>query len=212
MKVSFSCRRTHPMLGRRHICRQRRQQKRHFCRLSEIGGIMCCCPEITVTLYLTPKGRSALCGRSALKDARIITLHVPKEYPDLSLSWIIAEDLISEQLGQRKIVPWVIEGASLKRPRTGFAELIGPRIRKLSESPIVQNVIIIDDFDFGSKSRLAFLRQEIDAWPEAKFVIVTRSRAKRRPRERIHKKHSVLYCAGLRCFIYRNLLFSAEKF
>ena len=39
----------------------------------------------------------------------------------------------------------------------------------------VQPVFIIDNFDFTSKSRLGFLKQEIDAWPSAKFVVVTRS-------------------------------------
>jgi nucleoside phosphorylase len=115
--------------------------------------------------------------REALREARIITLHVPREYPDLSLSWIIANDLVSAQLGERKVVPWVIEGSALQRPRTGIAQLVGTQIQALSLSPIVQNIFIIDDFNFESKSRLAFLKEEIDAWPDAKFIVVTRSRA-----------------------------------
>ncbi len=115
--------------------------------------------------------------RDALRDARIITLHVPREYPDLSLPWIIANDLMSAQLGDKKPLPIVIAGASLQRPRTGLAQLISSELKTATERPEVQTVFIIDSFNFESRSRLAFLKQEIDAWPEAKFVIVTRSRA-----------------------------------
>ena len=59
--------------------------------------------------------------RDALRDARVITLHVPREYPDLSLSWIVASDLLSAQLDESQVVPSVIESRSLQRPRFGIA-------------------------------------------------------------------------------------------
>jgi nucleoside phosphorylase len=131
------------------------------------------------TRSATPKAqeKEPIEVREALRDARIITLHVPREYPDLSLSWILANDLVSAQLGEKKVVPWVVDGNALQRPRTGIAQLIGPDIQTLSASPIIQNVFIIDDFNFGSTSRLVFLKEQIDAWPEANFIVVTRSRA-----------------------------------
>ena len=122
------------------------------------------------------KERPPIEVREALREARIITLHVPREYPDLSLSWIIANDLVSAQIGEKKVVPWVVEGAALVRPRVGIAQLVGPDIQSLGTSSIVQNVFIIDDFNFESKSRLTFLKEQIDAWPDAKFIVVTHSR------------------------------------
>jgi nucleoside phosphorylase len=124
-----------------------------------------------------PRGQEPIEVRDALRDARIITLHVPKEYPDLSLSWIIANDLLSAQLGEKKIIPCVVEGGALQRPRTGIAQLIDPQVLTLAGSAIVQNVFIIDDFNFKSKTRLAFLKEQIDEWADAKFIVVTRSGA-----------------------------------
>ena len=113
--------------------------------------------------------------REALRDARVITLHVPREYPDLSLSWIIARDLLSAQLVESQLVPSVVEARSLQKPRAGIAQLVDPKALRLAESPSFTSVFIIDDFNFGSRSRCEFLRQQIDEWPNAKFVIVTRN-------------------------------------
>jgi nucleoside phosphorylase len=124
-----------------------------------------------------PKAQEPIEVREALRDARIITLHVPREYPDLSLSWIIANDLLSAQLGEKKVIPSVVEGSALQRPRTGLAQLVDPQVLTLAGSAIFQNVFIIDDFSFESRTRLAFLKDQIDAWPDAKFIVVTHTRA-----------------------------------
>jgi len=113
--------------------------------------------------------------RDALRDARIITLHIPREYPDLSLSWIIASDLLSAQLGESQLVPSVVEARNLQRPRFGIAELVDPQVLQLARSAEFVSVFIIDEFNFESKSRSDFLREQIEAWPDAKFIIVTRS-------------------------------------
>jgi hypothetical protein len=113
--------------------------------------------------------------REALRDTRIITLHVPKGYPDHSLSWIIASDLLSAQIEEKQLLPCVVEAHYLHRPRFGIAELIDPQIRRLYGCDGLLNVFIIDDFNFGSRTRLNFLREQIKEWPDAKFVVVTRS-------------------------------------
>jgi hypothetical protein len=113
--------------------------------------------------------------RAVLKNARILTIHVPREYPDDSLSWILALDLLSAEVGDKKILPKLIEGSHLQRPRNGLRKLAGHDFQTVSEMEAVQPVFVIDNFDFTSKSRLGFLKEEIDAWPSAKFVFVTRS-------------------------------------
>ncbi len=112
--------------------------------------------------------------RDVLKYARILTIHVPRQYPDDSLSLIIALDLLSAELSDKKLLPKVIEGSQLQRPRSGLRKVSGDEFISLSEAEGVQPVFIIDNFDFDSKSRFAFLKEEIEAWPSAKFVIVTR--------------------------------------
>ena len=72
-------------------------------------------------------------------------------------------------------MPSVVEARSLQRPRFGLAQLIAPQVLRLTNSPEFVNVFIIDDFNFESKTRLDFLREQIEAWPNAKFIVVTRN-------------------------------------
>jgi hypothetical protein len=112
--------------------------------------------------------------RAVLKYARILTIHVPREYPDDSLSWVLALDLLHAELGDKKILPKVIEGSHLRRPKNGLRNLAGHDFQTASEMEAVQPVFVIDNFDFTYKARLKFLKEEIDAWPSAKFIVVTR--------------------------------------
>jgi nucleoside phosphorylase len=111
--------------------------------------------------------------RDALKSARILTLQVPREYPDLSLSWIIANDLLSSQINEKQLIPCVVEANTLQKPRFGIAELIDPEILRLTHVENALLVFIIDDFKFVSRSRLEFLHEQIRCWPDAKFIVLT---------------------------------------
>ena len=98
------------------------------------------------------------------------------EYPDLSLAWIIAADLLTAQLDNKQMLPCVLEASNLHRPRTGIAELLDPYTSAIAREAAVQPVFIIDNLNLISKTRIEFLTEQIEAWPEAKFIIVTRSR------------------------------------
>jgi nucleoside phosphorylase len=112
--------------------------------------------------------------RAVLKYARILTIHVPREYPDDSLSWVLALDLLHAELGDKKIIPKVIEGSHLRAPKNGLRKLAGHNFQSVNEMEAVQPVFVIDNFDFTRESRLRFLKEEIDASPSAKFIVVTR--------------------------------------
>lgn len=113
--------------------------------------------------------------RDALRDARVITLDIPREYPDLSLSWIIAKDLLTAEIEGKHLVPVVVEARSLQRPRIGLAQLTDPGILSLDKADGYTHVFIVNDFDFGSTSRTNFLKEEVNRWPDAKFIIITRN-------------------------------------
>jgi hypothetical protein len=122
-----------------------------------------------------PKRPRIIDIRDALKFMNVATVHIPREYPDLSLSWIIARNLLSVQIDDKQLVPCVIEARNLQRPRTGIDRLAGPELLSMEKMQEVRNVFIIDEFDFGSKSRSDFLRDQIKEKPHAQFLIVTRS-------------------------------------
>lgn len=115
--------------------------------------------------------------RDALKVERVLVLAVPKDYPDKALSWMLAADLLEVHLNDRQVVSAVVEAASLRRPKFGFDKLLPGAVTALSTNPDVQLVIFIDDFRFDSKSKTDFLLEQVKKFPEARFVIVTRSRS-----------------------------------
>jgi nucleoside phosphorylase len=113
--------------------------------------------------------------RDALRERRVITLSIPKEYPDQSLSWIIASDLLTAEIGGKVAIPSVIEAKSMQRPRTGVAELACSSVLALENDPSVQLIFVIDEAQFSKRTRIEFLQEQIEKHKSALFVIVTRS-------------------------------------
>jgi nucleoside phosphorylase len=113
--------------------------------------------------------------RDALRETRVLALHIPRDYPDLSLAWIIASDLISVQVEDAQILPTVIEAGNIQRPRRGILDLASGEVRDLINSPQTMALFIIDEFPFNSKSKTEFLKSQVESLPNAKFIILTRS-------------------------------------
>ena len=112
--------------------------------------------------------------RDGVRQSRVLVVQVPPQYPDLSLAWIVARDLLLFQIGEKQVIPFVIEGQALRRPKHGIRDLVDSDVLSYENAPETQLVFIIDAFNFESRTRTAFLRQQIDSFPNAKFVVVTR--------------------------------------
>lgn len=115
--------------------------------------------------------------RDAIRKSRVIILQIPPQYPDLSLAWIVGRDLLLAQIGERQLVPCVIDSAELQLPKNGIRAVAGAEIISFEESPETHLVFVIDDFNFGSRTRTNFLVREIESLPNAKFLIVTRNKS-----------------------------------
>ena len=113
--------------------------------------------------------------REAMRETRVLTIHVPREYPDLSLAWIIANDLISTQIDDAQVVPCVIEARDVQLPRRGIRDLADPQITRLIGTPDSLPIFIIDDFPLSSNTKSAFIKRQIDEMPDAKFIILVRT-------------------------------------
>jgi nucleoside phosphorylase len=115
--------------------------------------------------------------RDAVRNSRVLILQIPQQYPDLSLAWIVGRDLLLAHIGDKQLVPCVLEASKLSIPKTGIRELAGPSIISFENSAEAQLVFVVDDFNFGSKTRTSFLQKEIESFPDAKFLIITRGRS-----------------------------------
>ena len=128
---------------------------------------------------LRMQGRTDLAGepieiRNAIRDARVLMLHVSREYPDYSLAWIISNDLVTLELNNKQTVPCVIEAKNLQRPRRGISELAGQEFVEIEKTAVASTVYIIDDVVFETRSKVEFLKMQIEAHPTAKFIVLTR--------------------------------------
>jgi nucleoside phosphorylase len=90
--------------------------------------------------------------RDTLDSIKVATVHVPREYPDLSLPWTIAHNLLSQQMSEKQLVPFVIEGRMLHR-RTDLHQVLGPDLALAENAAETQLVFIIEDADFGPQLR-----------------------------------------------------------
>lgn len=108
-------------------------------------------------------------------DHTFISLN--KSYPDKSIAWLIADHLIRSELGNKQILPVVVDGQSVRPPHYSI-EVAAPDLFK---APIDQDthqiVIIFDGLPMDSKTRMHLILSEIANHPKAKFVYVDRMEA-----------------------------------
>lgn len=112
--------------------------------------------------------------RDALRAGRALLLSLPREYPDETTAWVIARDILDATLSNAQPMPIVVDASRLQRPRRGLESQFSDAIRKLKDSSLVRFVIIVDNFSFASKSRADFLYEQMEQFPDANFVIITK--------------------------------------
>jgi nucleoside phosphorylase len=107
-----------------------------------------------------------------LRDRLLINL--PRTYPDQSMAWIIADDLLTAEINGRQPVPIVIDGEAIRGKQSTFAGIATADIGQLAQTEGVQLVIIVENVPFAFKHRLEALLAEIDHYATAKFVFIAR--------------------------------------
>lgn len=112
--------------------------------------------------------------RDALQTRTHALLRLNRNYPDNSLPWVLANDLLTSELGGKQPIPIVIEGESVAPPRSDFKALAGFDFEDLRTRDGLQIVFIVDELPFKSRSKLKFIETQIKLYPNAKFLFITR--------------------------------------
>jgi nucleoside phosphorylase len=115
--------------------------------------------------------------RDAVKQARVTVVEIPPQYPDRSMAWIAARDLMTLQVSRKQVVPSVVEARDLHRPKRGIAAVADPQVISLKDEDEALLVFVINEFDFASRSQTEFLLTEVNEFPNAKFVIISRNKS-----------------------------------
>jgi hypothetical protein len=110
----------------------------------------------------------------ALGERSRLLVKIPRNYPDNSLAWVIADELLTAELGGKQVVPIVIDGNEIRPPKHDFESQFNlGRLDELIKGDGQQLVFIIDGIPYESKTRLALLIDETERY-DAKYIFVIR--------------------------------------
>ncbi len=108
--------------------------------------------------------------RDVLKTRDRIVFAIPRTYPDQSLPWVIASDLLTMELDDRQAMPIVIDGEDIRGKKTTFSGIVSADLDALSQHAGVRIVFIIENMPFASKHRVEAILDEVGKYPDAKCI------------------------------------------
>ena len=88
-----------------------------------------------------------------MQTRNFVLLRLERNYPDNSLPWVLANDLLTAELNGKQPITIVIDGQAIAPPRANFEALAGFEFEYLRELAGVQLVFIIDELPFKSKKQ-----------------------------------------------------------
>ncbi len=115
--------------------------------------------------------------RTALDRHDRILINLPRTYPDQSLGWVVANDLLSAEFDGRQAVPIVIDAEGMRSKRSTFGGSAGIDYEPLVAHTGAKLVFIVDNIPFGSGHRLDAVIKQVSGYSDAKFVFLARGDA-----------------------------------
>lgn len=112
--------------------------------------------------------------RSSLLRHDRILINLPRTYPDQSLGWVVAYDLLTAEFDGRQAVPIVIDAEDMRSTRSTFGGVAAVDYERLLTHPGAKVVFIIENIPFSSGHRLKAVISEIEKHTNAKFVFLAR--------------------------------------
>lgn len=103
-----------------------------------------------------------------------IVLSIPRTYPDQSLPWVIASELLTAEFDDRQAVPVVIDGEAIRGKQSTFVGAVTHDIAELQNLEGARLVFIVENTPFAFKHRIEAILDEIDKYPDAKCVFIAR--------------------------------------
>ena len=114
-------------------------------------------------------------AREIIATNTVSVVFLPRTYPDHSLPWVLANDLLINGSSDQQIVPIVVDGATIRPPKLGLTSNLNFCLETAISQHNASPVFIIENFPFSSQTRLSFLTREMEQHPDAKFVFVERT-------------------------------------
>ncbi|MCB1467065.1 MAG: hypothetical protein KDK08_07965 [Rhizobiaceae bacterium] len=145
----------------------------------QVKGYKLPVPRIREVHYATGLGHNFSSDpvevRQALEAENVVLLSLARTYPDYSLPWVIATDLLTAEIGGKQAIPVVVNGDRIRPPQGGFVSASEYPFEVPESVEGTQLVYIINEIPLESQTRIRFLETEMKLKPNAKFVIITRN-------------------------------------
>ena len=112
----------------------------------------------------------------ALEKFDRILVDVPRNYPEASLPWLVAEQLSTTVLNGRQVVPVVVDGGLLAPPANSISvQYPDVDLAAIDAQTDGTLVLIIDEAPLTSRTRSKYMGRELSKYPNAKIVFVSRT-------------------------------------
>lgn len=110
----------------------------------------------------------------AISSNRAISITLPRSYPDHSLPWVLAAELAEIEIDGKQAIPIVIDSESVKPPHSSLAAQ-SKFLTAMAVCSSARPVVILTDLPPSARSRIQAIRQEMDKYPDARFVVLNSS-------------------------------------
>lgn len=111
----------------------------------------------------------------AIAANTLCSMELPRNYPDNSLPWIVANELLSIEVDGKQAIPIVMDGENLKPPHGNFSTQTSIDLARLNASASCRPVFIIANAHANSRPRVDLIVKEMGKYGEARFVIINRN-------------------------------------
>lgn len=112
--------------------------------------------------------------RKVLARKDRIVLSIPRTYPDQSLPWVIASDLLTAEFDDRQAVPIVIDGEAIRGKQSTFTAIVNHDLQALEKLEGARLVFVVENMPFAYKHRIETILDEIEKYADAKCVFIAR--------------------------------------
>jgi nucleoside phosphorylase len=129
--------------------------------------------EFRIRARPTAKREVPIDARDALKTRRRLYINVPRTFPDNSLPWVIARDLLTLELDGKQVIPVVVDGGMISPPRRTIENCSYSAFSQFSRENH-QYVFIFDSVPLGSKTKIDFLLDQLSSYSDDHFIFVVR--------------------------------------
>ncbi len=111
----------------------------------------------------------------ALSKEKRLFIKLPKSYPDNTLPWTIGLSILKYELDGKQPLPITFSGDQISPPSNDIARAIPFNFSDNLVSDSFSLVFIINEPQFSSKTRLAFLMSELKKFDDAYVIVVSKA-------------------------------------